>query len=185
MKRVPNLFANLMIKISGVKTGKKLVCHGLPYVLKSDGGKITIGNNVTINSSFTSNFVGLYQKTIIMARGGEICIGNNVGISGATIYARSKIEIGDSTLIGANVKILDNDFHPSDASVRKVTPHSNFDVKPIKIGENVFIGCNAIILKGVTIGDNATIGAGSVVTKDVPAGATVVGNPAKIVKENA
>ena len=98
MKRLPNLFANLIIKISGVKTGKKLICHGMPYVLKSGGGKITLGDNVTINSSFTSNFVGLYQKSIIMARGGGVVrIGNNVGISGATIYARSKIEIGDNT----------------------------------------------------------------------------------------
>ena len=182
MKRIPNYFANIIIKIGGVKTGKKLACYGLPYVIKSSGGKITLGDNVTIRSSFSSNFVGLYQRSILMARGGEIIVGNNVGISGATLYARSKIEIGDNTLVGANVKILDNDFHPSDPEMRKVSPNSNFESRPVKIGSNVFIGCNSIILKGVNIGDDATIGAGSVVTKDIPKGATVVGNPAKIVK---
>ena len=51
------------------------------------------------------------------------------------------------------------------------------------IGNNVFIGCNAIILKGVTIGDNATIGAGSVVTKDIPSNVVAVGNPCRVLRE--
>lgn len=50
------------------------------------------------------------------------------------------------------------------------------------IGKNVFIGCNALVLKGVHIGDNAVIGAGSVVTKDVPANCVAAGNPAVVVK---
>ena len=55
---------------------------------------------------------------------------------------------------------------------------------PITIGENVWIGCRALILKGVTIGDGAVVAAGAVVTKDVPANCVVAGNPAKIIKEN-
>ncbi|KFN08095.1 maltose acetyltransferase domain-containing protein [Paenibacillus macerans] len=54
--------------------------------------------------------------------------------------------------------------------------------KPVKIGNNVWIGGRAVIVPGVTIGDNAVIAAGAVVTKDVPAGAVVGGNPAKIIK---
>ena len=53
--------------------------------------------------------------------------------------------------------------------------------KPIRIGSNVWIGGGAIILPGVNIGDDAIVGAGAVVTKDVPKGATVVGNPARII----
>ena len=53
---------------------------------------------------------------------------------------------------------------------------------PIKIGNNVFIGNNAIILPGVTVGDNVIIGAGSVVTKDIPSGSVAAGVPAKVIK---
>jgi maltose O-acetyltransferase len=52
--------------------------------------------------------------------------------------------------------------------------------RPIRIGRNVWIGGGAILLPGVTVGDDAVIGAGSVVTRDVPAGATVIGNPARV-----
>lgn len=58
------------------------------------------------------------------------------------------------------------------------------DNAPIVIGENVMIGNNARICKGVTIGDNCIVGANAVVTKSVPANCIVAGNPAKIVKEN-
>lgn len=84
------------------------------------GAKLKIGENVTIKSSFLSNLVGLYSRTIIVTRapGAEIEIGDNVGISGATIYARKKITIGENTCIGGNCKILDNDFHPIEAEAR-------------------------------------------------------------------
>lgn len=52
--------------------------------------------------------------------------------------------------------------------------------RPVRIGLNVWIGGGAIVLPGVTVGDDALVGAGSVVTRDVPAGATVMGNPARI-----
>lgn len=183
MRRHNSIIAKIKFKLFKVKKGKKVICHGIPSVFAVKGGRITIGSNVTINSSFSSNYVGMYQKTVLMARnGGKIFIGDNVGISGSTIYSRSSIVIGNNTLIGANTKILDNDFHPSDPEIRLKTPHDNFICKPIKIGNNVFIGCNSIILKGVTIGDNSTIGAGSVVVNDVPANSVVAGNPAKVIK---
>ena len=55
--------------------------------------------------------------------------------------------------------------------------------KPVVLEDDVLIGANAVIIEGVRIGKGAVVGAGSVVTKDVPAGAVVVGNPAKIIKE--
>ena len=55
-------------------------------------------------------------------------------------------------------------------------------IKPVSIGENVFIGCNSIILKGATIGDNTTIGAGSVVSGTIPANCIAAGNPARVIK---
>jgi maltose O-acetyltransferase len=86
------------------------------------------------------------------------------------------VTIGDGTQIGTGVQILTAD-HPRDPAERATGVEWGV---PITIGRNVWIGGGAIILPGVTIGDDALLGAGSVVTRDVPAGATVVGNPARV-----
>jgi maltose O-acetyltransferase len=86
------------------------------------------------------------------------------------------ITIGDGTQIGPNTQIYAAD-HPRDHAVRSAHLENG---RPVRIGSNVWIGGSSIILPGVTIGDDAIIGAGSVVTRNVPAGATVVGNPARI-----
>ena len=87
-----------------------------------------------------------------------------------------EVSIGDKTQIGPGVQILAAD-HPRDPAERAAGLEFG---RPVRIGRNVWIGGGAIILPGVTIGDDALIGAGSVVTRDVPAGATVVGNPARV-----
>ena len=66
--------------------------------------------------------------------------------------------------------------------MRLLASNENMKVKPIVIGENVFIGCNCLILKGTEIGDNTTIGAGSVVTGKIPANCIAAGNPARVIK---
>lgn len=177
-------YFKIFMKLNKVSFGKNLNLFGVPVIFKKRGSVLKIGDDCNIKSSFLSNLIGLSQRTIIVTRTKEakIEIGDNVGISGATIYARKGISIGDNTLIGGNVKILDNDFHPVEAKVRRATPHEHIKMAPIVIGENVFIGCNALILKGVTIGDNSVIGAGSVVNKDIPANCVAAGNPAKIIK---
>jgi maltose O-acetyltransferase len=86
------------------------------------------------------------------------------------------VTIGAGTQIGPAVQIYTAD-HPRDASVRRTGAEFG---RPIHVGRNVWIGGGAIILPGVRIGDDALIGAGSVVTRDVPAGATALGNPARI-----
>lgn len=99
---------------------------------------------------------------------------------GTYIGDRAEIHIGDHSRIGAHcfiswdVSILDRDYHAIDGK-QEIT-------KPVIIGDRVWIGCRAIILKGVTIGDDAVVAAGSVVTRDVPAHAVVGGNPARILK---
>lgn len=116
------LFLKLYMKISGVKFGKHFKTRGLPFIYKHKNSNIDIGDNIHINSSFLSNLIGLNHRTIISTRikNASITIGNNVGISGATLYARNNISIGDNTLIGANVKIIDNDFHPINPEDRLV-----------------------------------------------------------------
>lgn len=167
-----------------VQYGKKFRLKGVPLIYNKKGASVTIGDNCIIKSSFLSNLVGLYSRTIILTRipGASIEIGDNVGISGATIYARSKISIGDYTNIGGNVKILDNDFHPVDAAARLADDKNRIGTAPVKIGKNCFIGCNVLILKGSEIGDNCVVGAGAVVSGKFEADCVIAGNPAKIIK---
>ena len=172
-------------KLNGVKIGKHVKLIGWPFIFRFPGSEIEIGSGCIIRSNFWSNLIGLYQRTVIIAkRGGSVRIGENVGISGATIYAWNSIKIGDNTLIGANCKILDSDLHPIDPADRLKTDYSEYvKTAPTEIGKNCFIGCNSLILKGVSIGDNSVIGAGSVVTKSIPANVIAAGNPAKVVRE--
>ena len=174
----------LVMKATKVQYGKNLLLKGVPVIFNQKGAKLSIGDNCIIKSSFLSNLVGLYSRTIIVTRTpkAEIVIGNNVGISGATIYARKCIYIGENTNIGGNVKILDNDFHPIEIEARIVDDKSKIGTKPIIIGKNCFIGCNSIILKGTVLGDGCVVGAGAVVSGKFEPNTVIAGNPAKVIK---
>ncbi|MBU3188432.1 acyltransferase [Clostridium bowmanii] len=183
MLKFKSNYFKVFMKFNKVQYGEHLNLIGLPVIFKQKKAELTIGNDCLIKSDFLSNLVGLYQRTIIVAREeGKIHIGSNVGISGATIYSKVSIEIGNYTNIGGNVKILDHDFHPIDAEARKMNNMAMVGKKPIIIGENVFVGCNSIILKGTEIGDNSVVGAGSVVSGKFPANVVIAGNPARIIK---
>lgn len=183
----------IIMKATKVKYGKNLLLKGMPIIFNKSRAMLEIGDNVTIKSSFLSNLVGLYSRTIIVTRTSDakIIIGNNVGISGATIYARKGVNIGENTCIGGNCKILDNDFHPLDAEerLRLLMDEHGGDVavliptKEITIGKNCFIGCNSIILKGTEIGDNCVVGAGAVVSGKFEANSVIAGNPARVIKK--
>lgn len=109
--------------------------------------------------------------------GYNITLGDAVFMNfGCVILDVVAVDIGDRTMIGPHVKIFAAD-HPRDAETRR----SGLEFgRPVVIGKDVWIGGGAIIVPGVTIGDGAVIGAGAVVTRDVPAGATAVGNPARV-----
>jgi acetyltransferase-like isoleucine patch superfamily enzyme len=114
--------------------------------------------------------------------GARIEIGDNVGMSGVTVYARKEIVIGENTLIGANTKIMDNDFHPVEVEARNKNDEEKIVCKSVHIGKDCFIGCNALILKGSEIGDGSVVGAGAVVSGKFPPNSVIAGNPAKVVK---
>lgn len=181
----------VLMKLTKVEYGKNLLLKGVPVIFNKNGAKLKIGENVTVKSSFLSNLVGLYSRTIIVTRapGAVIEIGDNVGISGATIYARKGIYIGENTCIGGNCKILDNDFHPLEAKTRnRLLNDSNggdsdlVPVREIRIGNNCFIGCNSIILKGTVLGDGCVVGAGAVVCGKFEDNCVIAGNPARVIK---
>lgn len=126
---------------------------------------------------------------------GTCSVGDFTLLNGALIMASERIEIGSHCLISWNVGIADSDFHPVDAAQRRIDtmalapffegrpPRPEIKTAPVKIHDNVWIGMNAVILKGVTIGENSVVAAGSVVSRSVPANVVVAGNPATIVKE--
>lgn len=153
---------------------------GLPIIR----GQVVWGNNITVNSAFLSNLYGLFQRCVFYAYdGAKIVIGDNVGLSGVSLNARERIEIGAGTLIGGNTKIADHDFHPTDSRFRNPDDSSKIGVSPVSIGAKCFIGGGVLIMKGVRIGDGCVVGAGSVVLgREYPPNSLIAGNPAKVVK---
>jgi acetyltransferase-like isoleucine patch superfamily enzyme len=126
---------------------------------------------------------------------GTCSVGDFTLLNGALVMAEERIEIGSHCLVSWNVGIADSDFHPLAPAQRIIDAHALapfFKDRPprpeirtaaVIISDNVWIGMNAVILKGVTIGENSVVAAGAVVTKSVPPNVIVAGNPAIITKQ--
>lgn len=124
----------------------------------------------------------------------QVTVGDFTLLNGALVMCEDRIDIGSHCLISWNVGIADSDFHPLDPAQRLVDAHAlapffkdrpprpKLKTAPVKVENNVWIGMNAVILKGVTIGENSVVAAGAVVTKPVPPNTVVAGNPAVAVK---
>jgi acetyltransferase-like isoleucine patch superfamily enzyme len=130
----------------------------------------------------------LYENNFTLCEGASILVGPNASLilkgkgylnTNSNIECYSKIEIGEGTIISYNVSISDSDIHHV-----FVNGQEKINTKPIIIGNNVWIGKNSIIHKGVQIGNNSIIAAASVVVSNVPENCIVGGNPSKIIKEN-
>jgi acetyltransferase-like isoleucine patch superfamily enzyme len=126
---------------------------------------------------------------------GMVSIGDDSIVVGVVFMCAQRITIGKRVVISYNVTIADSDFHPTDPAARKLDAIANspygdksrrpfIETSPVEIGDDVWIGIGAIILKGVKIGAGARIGAGAVITRDVPRGAYYIGNPARAVKDD-
>lgn len=162
--------------------GRRLTTYGQIFIRGK--GKVTIGDDVTINSCREANPIGGDTKTILFAKEtGRISIGNRVGMSNVTLVASNAITIEDDVMLGGSVKVYDNDFHSTHYEERVQSPDPGIKSAPVCIQRGAFVGAHTIILKGVTIGRRSVIGAGSVVTKNVPAGEVWAGNPARFVRK--
>ncbi len=122
--------------------------------------------------------VSVQRGARIVVDSGTLTIGHatNVNGLGTRILVADEVTIGAYCTFSWDVQIMDNDFH-----TMVVDGQARPSVGPVRIGDHVWIGTRAVILKGVTIGDGAVVAAGAVVTKDVPAGAVVAGMPARVV----
>ena len=161
----------------GVKLGKNCRFLGKTYFRKLPNTNIQIGDNCTFNSIFKASTLQNRTCSIVTNPSNfeaKIEIGNNCGFSGTVIVAFRSIKIGNNLKCGANTFIFDGDFHLDDPRVG--------EPKPIIIEDNVWLGINSIVMKGVSIGKNSVIGANSVVVKDIPANVIAAGNPCRVIK---
>lgn len=130
------------------------------------------------NSNLIVNNFRIYSGSkVFIDPGASLVLGSGYINMNLTLSCFEKIEIGNNVAISENFCIRDSDNHDIISSTHKKT-------QPIKIGNNVWIGMNVTILKGVNIGDGCIIAAGSVVNKDIPARCLAGGVPAKILKQN-
>ena len=169
----------------GLNFGSGLVIINKPIIDIRDNAKITIGQNVTLNSRNLGYHFNMHSPVKLYANVNDqayIKIGDNTRINGACLHAKAGIEVGKNCLIAANVQIFDCNSHLLMLDTPELRKDSKAIPKPIKIHDNVWICANAIILPGVTIGEGSVIAAGSVVTKDVPARSVVGGNPARLIQ---
>ena len=173
-------YVRILLWLNGAHYGQ-VRALGKPRINVSLGGRMSIGNYFYIRTGLDYTEVGSVGSRILVGPQGVLTIGNNVGLSNATIVADCSVTIGDNVMIGGGVQIFDTNFHSTDSTIRTSRHENRDDVKkaPIVIGNNVFIGTNSIICKGVTIGENAIIAAGSVVSqKIIPSGEVWGGAPA-------
>jgi acetyltransferase-like isoleucine patch superfamily enzyme len=169
------------MRILGIKYGNDLETKGSIFLKKHKNSLISIGNRVRINSSATSNPIGIGDRTYFQVlKGAKIIIKDDVKMSNCAITSQTSVTICEQVRIGSGVKIYDTDFHAINPNERINKGKAN--TKPIMIKKYSFIGAGTFILKGVTIGEGSVIGAGSVVTKDIPDYEIWAGNPAKFIK---
>lgn len=150
----------------------------MPISRRYSLGTIEIGKN----NVFGYRPAGFHGEILLQSRERKavIKIGNNCCFSNSiSVVCCRSIEIGDHFLCGDRVMIVDSDFHG--IAPDRNCQESNY--APVKIGNNVWLGSEVTVLKGVTIGDNAVIGAKSLVTKDIPPNCVAAGIPAKVIRK--
>ena len=172
---------------SNVEFGEGFYCESAQVFKKMLSKKpraVVFGNHVSVYAGCS----------FAIQKDGRCTVGDFTLLNGAIVMAEELVEVGSYCLISWGVGIADSDFHPLEPAQRLIDSQAlapffkdrparpKLKTAPVRIGDNVWIGMNAVILKGVTIGDNSVVAAGAVVTKPVPANTIVAGNPASAVK---
>jgi maltose O-acetyltransferase len=154
----------------------------LQPVLFIGPGTVSLGEGVQFGWKQSPLFYTGYCHVEVNREGSLIEVGDRTEFNN-NLMIKSEgagIRIGRDGLFGAHVEIFDSDFHDLDPARRTAGTQK---VAPVEIGDNVFVGMGARILKGTTIGSDSVIGAGSVVTGSIPAGVVAAGNPARVIRE--
>lgn len=179
-----------------VKKQNKVICYKGTKLIIDKTSKINVKERLKLNDHMVKNngrttilrmdenselvvgkFSVFYGGDIICFKNSKLEIGSGFFNSNIKIRCTESIKIGQDVAISHNVTIMDSDAH-------ELTNEGYKKTKPINIGNHVWIGSQAMILKGVNIADGAVIAAGSIVTNDVPSNCLVAGVPAKIIKKD-
>lgn len=171
--------------IKGLYMGNSVSITGSPLIEISQGGKIYISDNCTINSVNAGYHVNMFQsvKLLVDRPGATISIGDSTRIHGSCIHAYQSVTIGRRCLIAANCQIIDCNGHELSFENVENRVNTSSGASPVTIEDDVWIGTGCIVLSGVTIGKGSVIAAGSVVVSDIPSMCIAGGNPAKIIKK--
>jgi len=138
-------------------------------------GDLIIGDDVSVDGLCNFFFASKYTSRPVLSIGNHTGIGHN-----CSFVVGREIRIGDHCRFGSQIVLFDSPGHPLDPDLRRAgAPANPEDVRPIVVGNNVWIGTGAVIFPGTSIGDNSVIATGSVVMSNVPASVVVAGNPAR------
>ncbi len=172
----------LIAHLMGVAIGRGVRFIGVPVFHRHPLSTIQIGDHCLFRSDRSSNLIGVMRKCIFSTHYSSalIQVGSDCGFSGCVIGAAQKVVVGNRVLVGANVLITDFDWHAVDPNERR---GGYVNSRPVTIADNVWIGVNVVILKGVSIGENSVIGANSVVTKSIPDNVVAAGNPCAVIRD--
>ncbi len=178
MNRLPAPFRPLVRGVlAAIRTAYRLRYPRLTYgqsvavlgrLKIQEGTRVVLGDRVRVRGRVTIN------------GGGLVTVGADTLLNGCWIGGRTSVTIGAGCLI-SDCDITDSDFHNLEPS-RRHEPPGERTQRPVHLGENVWVGAHAIVLKGSTIGRNSVVGAGAVVRGEVPSDVVVLGNPAKVVR---
>lgn len=186
-------YAGLRHRRRHIWIGSRTVLDGAQRITVREGGALRIGlGSFGLSSEHDTSVVRVREGAslhcagvVSLQRGIRVVVdagcltighGTNINGVGTKILCARGITLGEFCTLSWDVQLLDHDFHA--ITVDGVQQPS---AAPITIGNRVWVGTRAVILKGVTVGDGAVIAAGAVVTKDVPAGAVVGGMPAAVI----
>ena len=194
LKRIINYLKLFVLsQLKGVKLGNNIQILGkTPIIKKPCNGQIILDDYVVLNSDFAkSNSALTTPIKLTTGYDGLIHIGKHSILNGSCIVSYESVEIGEYCEIASCTLISDTDFHPVDPIERlKQMKGESFSFdsvskRKITIGNNVWIGYGAIILKGCKIGNNCIIAAGAICPGNsiYPDNCVIAGNPAKIVKK--
>jgi acetyltransferase-like isoleucine patch superfamily enzyme len=148
----------------------------LPYL--QGAGRIVIGRDVRLSGKPDVHFIARYGRAPELVIGDGTFIGHACGF-----HVGREVRIGRHCLLAGGVQVYDLDGHPLDADARRAGLPTPADaVRPVQIGDDVWVGAGALILKGVTIGPRSVVAARAVVTADVPPDVVVAGSPARVVR---
>lgn len=169
IQKIRNIYCKY-IYFAGRMGGGTNVRRHVEFAL-TDNAFLSIGRDCVIREYTYFQLTKPNPKVVI---GNGVVIGRN-----CMITIKNELRIGDNTIIGGYVQIID---HNHRFQKSKLIKEQEAEIKPVYIGSDVWIGSGAKVLCGVRVGDGAVIGANAVIVSDVPPYAVVGGVPAKVIK---